>query len=40
VWGERYSSEIIAREPPKEAKEADWEMVAAKASAKIPDDVT
>jgi hypothetical protein len=40
VWGERYRSEIIAGEPPKEAVEVDWEMVKAKAKTEIPADVT
>jgi hypothetical protein len=35
VWGERYRSEILAGDPPKEAKEADWEMVKAKAKTEI-----
>jgi hypothetical protein len=40
VWGERYRSEIIAGEPPKEAVEVDWEMVEAKAKTEIPENVT
>jgi hypothetical protein len=40
VWGERYRSEILAGDPPKEAAEVDWEMVKEKAKTVIPAGIT
>jgi hypothetical protein len=40
VWGERYRSEILGGEPPKEAAEVDWEMVKEKAKTEIPAGIT
>jgi hypothetical protein len=40
VWGERYRSEILAGDPPKEAVEVDWEMVKEKAKTEIPAGIT
>ncbi|MDR1469153.1 MAG: transposase [Spirochaetaceae bacterium] len=37
VWGDRYWSEILAGEPPPEAKEVDWAVVEAEASKPIPE---
>ncbi|MDR1468823.1 MAG: hypothetical protein LBT00_05970 [Spirochaetaceae bacterium] len=36
VWGDRYWSEILAGEPPPEAKEVDWDAVAAEAAKPVP----
>jgi hypothetical protein len=36
VWGDRYSSEIIADEPPPEAKAVDWDEEEALGKKKIP----
>jgi hypothetical protein len=40
VWGDRYWSEILAGDPPKEEAEVDWEMVEEKAKTKIPAGMT
>jgi hypothetical protein len=40
VWGDRYSSEILPREPPDEVEEVNWEKVEAEANTKIPVDIT
>jgi hypothetical protein len=40
VWGDRYRSEILAWEPPVDAKEVDWEMVKEKAKTEIPAGMT
>jgi hypothetical protein len=40
VWGDRYSSEILPGNPPKEAEEVNWEKVEAEANTKIPKDIT
>jgi hypothetical protein len=36
VWGDRYWSEILAGEPPPEAKEVDWDAVEAEAAKPVP----
>jgi hypothetical protein len=40
VWGDRYSSEIIAGEPPEGAKAVDWEKVEEDANTEIPAAIT
>jgi hypothetical protein len=40
TWGERYESEILFGEPPKDAEEVNWEKVEAEANTKIPADTT
>jgi hypothetical protein len=39
VWGDRYWSEIVAGEPPPEAKEVDWDAVEAEAAKPVPPGV-
>jgi hypothetical protein len=36
LWGLRYESEIIAGEPPPEAKAVDWDLVKAESRKEIP----
>jgi hypothetical protein len=40
VWGDRYSSEILAGDPPPGAKKVDWAVINAKAETKIPAAIT
>ena len=36
LWGERYESEILDGEPPKDAKEVDWAVVDKSANTPLP----
>jgi hypothetical protein len=40
VWGYRYSSEILEKEPPEGVEEVNWEKVEAETNTKIPAGIT